>query len=82
MEKKKVDVGAVIDSANYFWVPFGITIMMIIIMLTDGYDLFLMGHVGNFLVKDWGITRAQLGPDQYGRHARHGGRLGDPRLAG
>jgi AAHS family 4-hydroxybenzoate transporter-like MFS transporter len=35
---------------------------MIIIMLTDGYDLFLMGHVGNFLVKDWGISRAQLGP--------------------
>jgi MFS transporter, AAHS family, 4-hydroxybenzoate transporter len=62
MEKKKVDVGAVIDSANYFWVPFGITVMMIIIMLTDGYDLFLMGHVGNFLVKDWGITRANLGP--------------------
>ena len=62
MEKKKVDVGAVIDSANYFWVPFGITIMMIIIMLTDGYDPFLMGHVGNFLVKDWGITRANLGP--------------------
>jgi MFS transporter, AAHS family, 4-hydroxybenzoate transporter len=62
MEKKKVDVCAVIDSANYFWVPFGITVMMIIIMLTDGYDLFLMGHVGNFLVKDWGITRANLGP--------------------
>ncbi len=62
MEKKKVDVGAVIDSANYFWVPFGITVMMIIIMLTDGYDLFLMGHVGNLLVKDWGITRANLGP--------------------
>jgi AAHS family 4-hydroxybenzoate transporter-like MFS transporter len=62
MENKKVDVGAVIDSANYFWVPFGITIMMIIIMLTDGYDLFLMGHVGNFMVTDWGITRANLGP--------------------
>jgi MFS transporter, AAHS family, 4-hydroxybenzoate transporter len=62
MQKKTVDVGAVIDSANYFWVPFGITIMMIIIMLTDGYDLFLMGHVGNFLVSDWGVTRANLGP--------------------
>mgnify|MGYP000662084542 CR=1 FL=1 len=46
MEKKKVDVGAVIDSANYFWVPFGITIMMIIIMATDGYDLFLNPQPG------------------------------------
>ena len=62
MEKKQVDVGAVIDSARYFWVPFGITVMMIIIMLTDGYDLFLMGHVSNFLVSDWGLTRADLGP--------------------
>jgi MFS transporter, AAHS family, 4-hydroxybenzoate transporter len=62
MEKKKVDVGAVIDSANYFWVPFGITIMMMIIMLADGFDLFLMGHVGNFIVSDWGVSRADLGP--------------------
>lgn len=62
MEKKTVDVGAVINSANYFWVPFGITVMMIIIMLTDGFDLFLMGHVGGHLVTDLGITRAKLGP--------------------
>jgi AAHS family 4-hydroxybenzoate transporter-like MFS transporter len=60
--KKIVDVGEVIDSAKYFWVPFGITIMMIIIMATDGYDLFLMGHVGGHLVSDWGISRADLGP--------------------
>jgi AAHS family 4-hydroxybenzoate transporter-like MFS transporter len=61
-QSKIVDVGAVIDSAKYFWVPFGITVMMIVIMLTDGYDLFLMGHVGGFLVSDWGVTRADLGP--------------------
>jgi AAHS family 4-hydroxybenzoate transporter-like MFS transporter len=60
--KKIVDVGAVIDSANYFWVPFFITVMMIVIMATDGYDLFLMGHVGGHLVADWGISRADLGP--------------------
>lgn len=62
METKKVDVSAVIDSAKYFWVPFGITIMMIIIMLTDGFDLFTMGYVGPHLLEDWGITRPQLGP--------------------
>ena len=62
MQKKIVDVGAVIDSAKYFPIPFGITIMMIIIMLTDGYDLFLMGHVGNFLVSDRNLSRADLGP--------------------
>jgi MFS transporter, AAHS family, 4-hydroxybenzoate transporter len=60
--KKIVDVGEVIDSAKYFWMPFGITVMMMIIMATDGYDLFLMGHVGGHLVTDWGISRADLGP--------------------
>jgi len=60
--KKIVDVGQVIDSAKYFWMPFGITVMMIIIMLSDGYDLFLMGHVGGHLVSDWNVTRADLGP--------------------
>jgi AAHS family 4-hydroxybenzoate transporter-like MFS transporter len=57
-----VDVGEVIDSAKYWWMPFGITVMMIIIMLTDGYDLFLMGHVGGHLVSDWNVSRADLGP--------------------
>jgi AAHS family 4-hydroxybenzoate transporter-like MFS transporter len=60
--KKIVDVGEVIDSAKYFWVPFGITIMMIIIMATDGYDLFLMGQVGPKMVADWGINAADLKP--------------------
>jgi MFS transporter, AAHS family, 4-hydroxybenzoate transporter len=60
MEKKQVDVGAVIDSAKYFWVPFGITLMMIIIMATDGYDLFLMGQVGPRMVAAWGVSGAVL----------------------
>ena len=62
MEKKLVNVGEVIDSANFFWVPFGITFMMIIIMLTDGYDLFLMGQVGGSMVADWNLGPAALGP--------------------
>jgi AAHS family 4-hydroxybenzoate transporter-like MFS transporter len=60
--KKIVEVGEVIDSARYFWMPFGITVMMMIIMATDGYDLFLMGHVGGHLVTDWNVSRAELGP--------------------
>jgi len=55
-----VDVGQVIDSANYFWVPFGITVMMVIIMLTDGFGLFTTGYIGPLVVKDWGIGRDQL----------------------
>ncbi|MEJ0100744.1 MAG: MFS transporter [Pseudomonadota bacterium] len=60
--KKIVEVGAVIDSAKYFWMPFGITIMMIIIMATDGYDLFLMGQVGPAITSGWKVASAALGP--------------------
>ncbi len=58
----RVDAGEVIDSARFFGVPFGISLMMIIIMLTDGFDLFTMGYVGPHLLEDWKITRAELGP--------------------
>ena len=58
--KNTVDVGEVIDSARYFWVPFGITVMMVIIMLTDGFGLFTTGYIGPRVVKDWGIGRDQL----------------------
>ena len=58
MQKKIIDVGAVIESAKFTWVTAGIALMMIIIMLADGYDLFLMGHVGNHLVTDWGVISA------------------------
>jgi AAHS family 4-hydroxybenzoate transporter-like MFS transporter len=61
MEKKVVEIGEVIDSAKFFWVPFGITVMMIIIMATDGYDLFLMGQVGPALTAAWKMESASLG---------------------
>ena len=60
--KKVVEIGAVIDSPKYFWVPFGITIMMMIIMATDGYDLFLMGQVGPAITSGWGVASTALGP--------------------
>ncbi len=61
-QKKAIDVGEVIDSAKFFPVPFGIAVMMIVIMLTDGFDLFTMGYVGPYLIQDWDISRADLGP--------------------
>ncbi len=59
---KVVDVGEVIDSAKYWGMPFGITLMMVVIMLTDGFDLFTMGYVGPHIISDWGIDRTALGP--------------------
>jgi len=62
MATTKVDVGEVIDSASFFWKPCGIALMMIVIMLTDGFDLFIPSYVATALVKDWGISKAEIQP--------------------
>lgn len=62
MENQKVDVSEIIDHASFFWKPFGITVMMICIMLTDGFDLFIPSYVAGAMVADWGITRAEVQP--------------------
>jgi len=62
MSEKHVDVSAVVDCANYFRLPLAITLAMIIVMLTDGFDLFTMGYVGPHLLRDWGLTRPELAP--------------------
>lgn len=49
---KKVDVGAVIDTAAFVGKPLGIALMMIIIMLTDGFDLFIPGYIAPDMLAD------------------------------
>jgi AAHS family 4-hydroxybenzoate transporter-like MFS transporter len=55
-----VDVVQVIDSARYFGWPLAITILTILIMLVDGYDLQTMSFVAPAIVTDWGVARADL----------------------
>ena len=62
MENRKVDVGQIIDSASFFWKPFGIAAMMIIIMLTDGFDLFIPSYIAPALVDDWDISKSDVQP--------------------
>src|SRR5688572_33508323 len=62
MAEKTVDVVAVVDAADYFRLPFAITLAMIVVMLTDGFDLFTMGYVGPHLLADWKLARPQLAP--------------------
>lgn len=62
MNPKRVDVGQVIDSASFIGKPLGIAIMMIVIMLTDGFDLFIPSYVAPALVNDWGVSRADIQP--------------------
>ncbi len=55
-----VDVVGVIDSARYLGWPLAITVLTILIMLVDGYDLQTMSFVAPAIVADWGIARADL----------------------
>src|SRR5665213_3591453 len=55
-----VDLVHVIDSARYIGWPLAITILTILIMLVDGYDLQTMSFVAPDIVADWGIARADL----------------------
>ena len=55
-----VDVVQIIDSARYFGWPLAITILTILIMLVDGYDLQTMAFVAPAIVADWGVARADL----------------------
>ncbi len=55
-----VDVIEVIDSAPYFGWPLAITVLTVLIMLVDGYDLQTMSFVAPAIVADWGVARADL----------------------
>ncbi len=58
----KVDVGEIIDNASFVGKPLAIALMMIVIMLTDGFDLFIPSYVAPALVAEWGISRADVQP--------------------
>ena len=55
-----VDVVEVIDSAPYLGWSLAITVLTILIMLVDGYDLQTMSFVAPAIVADWGVARADL----------------------
>lgn len=62
MNSKQVDVGEVIDSARFVGKPLAIAVMVIVIMLTDGFDLFIPSYIATSLVREWGISKADVQP--------------------
>jgi AAHS family 4-hydroxybenzoate transporter-like MFS transporter len=61
-EKRAIEVTELIDSAQFFGLPLGITVLTIIIMLVDGFDLQTMSFVAPALVTDWHVDRSLLVP--------------------
>lgn len=62
MSNRKVDVGEIIDSASFIGKPLGIAIMVIVIMLTDGFDLFIPSYIATSLVREWGVSKSEVQP--------------------
>ena len=59
-ESPSIEVVEVIDSAPYLGWPLAITILTIVIMLVDGYDLQTMSFIAPAILADWGIARSDL----------------------
>lgn len=57
-----LDVVAAIDNQKLNWFKVKITICLCAIMLTDGYDIQVMGFAAPSMVKDWHLDRAAIGP--------------------
>lgn len=60
MNKKSYEITAVVDSARFMGMPLGITVLMIFIMLVDGFDLQTMSFVAPVLVQEWGVDRSVI----------------------
>jgi MFS transporter, AAHS family, 4-hydroxybenzoate transporter len=60
MNKKSYEITEVVDTARFFGLPLGITVLMIFIMLVDGYDLQTMSFVAPVLVSEWGVDRSVI----------------------
>ncbi|MCA0177294.1 MAG: MFS transporter [Proteobacteria bacterium] len=59
---QSIDIPFVIDrnkvSASQLW----ILVMVGITVLMDGFDVQAMGYVAPAIIKDWGVSKAELGP--------------------
>jgi AAHS family 4-hydroxybenzoate transporter-like MFS transporter len=56
------DVAGAIENRKLNWFAVKITICLCAIMLTDGYDIQVMGFAAPSMVKDWHLDKASMGP--------------------
>jgi MFS transporter, AAHS family, 4-hydroxybenzoate transporter len=61
-QAQTVDLGDILDRQKFSAFHVKLLIFAALVMLADGYDIGAAAYAGPALVKDWGISRAQLGP--------------------
>jgi MFS transporter, AAHS family, 4-hydroxybenzoate transporter len=58
----KINISSLVDSARLRPFHFWLTFWCLLAMMADGFDLLNASIAGPALIKEWGISRAALGP--------------------
>jgi MFS transporter, AAHS family, 4-hydroxybenzoate transporter len=58
----QVNVSRIVDSTRLRPLHFWLTLWCLLAMMADGFDLLNASIAGPAIIKDWGISRAALGP--------------------
>ena len=58
----QINVSRIVDSARLRPFHFWLTFWCLLAMMSDGFDLLNASIAGPAIIKDWGISRAALGP--------------------
>lgn len=58
---KTIEVNQIIDSARFTRFHWMVTLLCALLLVFDGYDLFIYGAVLPVLMKEWGLTPVQAG---------------------
>ena len=61
-DRQTIDVDAIVDRQKLGWFNYSIVFWSFLIMLLDGWDIVAAAVSGQSLIKEWGVTRADLGP--------------------
>jgi MFS transporter, AAHS family, 4-hydroxybenzoate transporter len=59
---QEINIGRLVDEARLRPFHFWLTFWCVLAMMADGFDLLGASIAGPALIKDWGISRAALGP--------------------
>lgn len=60
--KRPIDIPALIDSNSISSTQVWILIMVGLTVVMDGFDVQAMGYVAPAIIKEWGVSKASLGP--------------------
>lgn len=58
---RKIDVNEAIDTARFGSFQWTVVVLCALLLIADGYDVFIAGTVLPTLIKEWGLSKPQAG---------------------